>query len=93
MKTGSLDLDELGGYLESEINTIYGQSATGKTTLAFMFAISAAQEGKKVLFFDVEDSFSVDRIEQLGGSEVLKNILVMKVKSFEEQCLKPLGRV
>ncbi len=88
MKTGAPDVDSVISYLDNKINIIYGKSATGKTTLSLIFAISQAKEGKKVLFFDVENSFSVERVEQLGGKEVLDKILVMKVKDFDEQCKK-----
>lgn len=88
MKTGSDDLDELiGGYDSSRVIMIYGESATGKTTLAKLASIDAAKEGK-VVYLDVEDSFSVERFEQLAGEkarELLDKVLVLKVKDFDDQ--------
>lgn len=97
MKTGSLDLDNFlgGGYDSSRAIMIYGESATGKTTLAKLAAIEGAKNGK-VIYLDVENSFNVERFNQLSkDAKLLDNILVLKVKDFDDQLekiskLKPL---
>jgi len=73
--------------IKNEITTIYGEAATGKTTLAKILAIEAAKNGK-VIFIDTENGFSVERIRQLSGEEydnVINKIFVMKIKGLEEQ--------
>ena len=97
MKTGSLDLDTFlnGGYDSSRAIIIYGESATGKTTLAKLAAIEGAKEGK-VIYLDIEDSFNVNRFIQLAGKEaptLLENIMVLKVKNFEDQLDKILEKM
>lgn len=89
MRSGCNDIDSLiGGYLDNKMNIIYGESATGKTTLALLFAIEQARQGKKILFFDIEDSFSVERFKQLSNNEqgLLERIIFVKIKNFKEQC-------
>ena len=40
------------------INLVYGEAATGKTTLAVQEALKEAKENKKIAFIDTENSFS-----------------------------------
>ena len=61
-----------------EVTCIYGPAASGKTTLALMACVEAAKEGKKVLFIDTEEGFSVDRFKQISGDVyLLKNIIIL----------------
>ena len=92
MKTGSPDLDLFlgGGYDSSRVIMIYGESATGKTTLAKLATINCAKKGK-VVYLDVENSFNVQRFGQLAGEnyeKLLENVLVLKVKDFDDQVEK-----
>jgi DNA repair protein RadB len=89
--TGSNCFDEFldGGY-SSNITTIYGGAATGKTTLVKLAAIEQLKNNK-VIFLDTENGFSVERFEQLAGEaykKLLENLLLFKIKSFKEQQLK-----
>ena len=43
-------------------NTIFGKSATGKTTLCMQAALIALKEGKKVVFIDTEEGFSFESL-------------------------------
>ena len=45
---------------------IYGPSASGKSTLAMQTSLEFAKKGK-VLFFDTEKSFSIDRIKLMDS--------------------------
>ena len=77
----------LDGY-SHRITSVYGASSTGKTTLALLLTLSFVKNGKKVLFFDVEDSFSVSRFEQLAGCDVkeyLERVFLLKPRTFHEQ--------
>lgn len=76
-----------GGYESEVINTIYGSAGSGKTNLALLAALSAANSGT-VIYIDTEGGFSPERAMQLNpkrGKEVLKNIVVLQPTTFDEQ--------
>ncbi|MFA5887895.1 MAG: AAA family ATPase [Candidatus Nanoarchaeia archaeon] len=79
-KTGCR-IDELIDYSNS-ISCIYGKAATGKTTICLM---AASKDEGKVIYIDTENSFSTDRLQQIAG-KIPENFVVMKAKSFDEQC-------
>ena len=89
ISSGDKELDELiDGYGE-EVNLIYGPGSSGKTTLALIAAVHQLKRNKKVVFIDTENSFSIDRFMQICGIDYLSfldRLLLLKVKSFEEQC-------
>lgn len=73
-----------------EINCIYGEAATGKTTLAKVEAIKFAKNGK-VAFIDSENGFNLERFKQIAGKDyenLLKNIFILKPRSLKEQELQ-----
>ncbi len=83
-------LDKLldGGIEPDVITAIYGPSASGKTNLCLMAAISVARSGKKVIFVDTEGGFSPIRLKQLSGDEadkMMSNIIFLKPTTFSEQ--------
>ena len=69
------------------INLVYGEAATGKTTLAIQEALKEAKNNKKIAFIDTENSFSVERIKQMDKNyeELIKKIFVFNPKDFLEQ--------
>ncbi len=74
--------------LDSGINLVYGESATGKTTLCLQIAGGVAEK-KKVVFIDTENGFSIERFKQIfpeDYKERLNNILLLRTNNFEEQC-------
>ncbi len=90
ISAGSYDLNKwlFGGYESDIVSVIYGGAGTGKTNFCLLAAISQAKKGNKVIFIDTEGGFSVERAKQLVNGdleEVLKNILLLKVTSFQEQ--------
>lgn len=93
ISAGSYDLNKFlfGGYETDIITTIYGPGASGKTNLCLLVAISQAKKGNKVVYMDTEGGFSSDRARQIlqgdkeQTEEILKNILLLKPTSFEEQ--------
>tara|TARA_Y100000310_G_scaffold159627_1_gene159287 strand:+ start:48979 stop:49614 length:636 start_codon:yes stop_codon:yes gene_type:complete len=91
MLTGSKDLDEfLGGY-GKHITIIYGKAATGKTTCCMLAALEQLKQNKKVLYLDIENSFSLERFEQLAKEDYKKyldNLILLRIKNFKEQSLK-----
>jgi len=60
ISSGSEIIDKLldGGY-NKVVTTIYGPAASGKTTMAMLAAIQQAEQGKKFVFVDTENGFSV----------------------------------
>ena len=87
ISSGSKDIDNFlnGGYLNGEVNMIYGPATSGKTTFCLMTALHFAKNNK-VLYIDTKNSFSVERVKQISDDEsLLDNILVKKVNNFDEQ--------
>jgi RecA/RadA recombinase len=84
------DLDLLKNVLRGnrqEICCVYGEPASGKTTLAKEAAIHQSNNGNKVIFIDSENSFSTERIMQLceNKKDILDNIFVLKPKNLKQQ--------
>ena len=82
-----------GNYVAG-INLIYGPAASGKTTCCLLASISMAKEGKKVIFIDTENGFSIERLKQLCADDynnIIDNIFLLKIKSFEDQKEKLYG--
>ncbi len=78
--------DLLGGGIEpGSLTLFYGEAGTGKTNICLQMARNVLREGKKVAFIDTE-GISYDRVSQIfDGEDLLKNLLVFQVHSFEEQ--------
>jgi len=89
ISSGSSAIDKLlnKGYEKDIISTVYGPAGSGKTTMCLLASTTVTKAGKKVIFIDTEGGFSIDRLRQLEGFDdnVLKNILILKPTSFEEQ--------
>jgi len=69
------------------MTTLYGPAASGKTTACLLATIACAERGKKIIFVDTENGFSVERLQQLTPNyrKVLDNLILLHVNSFEEQ--------
>lgn len=93
LPTGSKILDKLldGGYETDIITTIYGPSGSGKTNLCILCATNTARLGKKVIYIDTENNFSVERFKQICSSinldhlKTINNMAFFRPNSFEEQ--------
>jgi len=91
--SGSKILDKLldGGYEIGIITTIYGPSGSGKTNLCILAAINAIRSGKKVIYIDTENNFSVERFKQicialkLDYLKTINNMVFFKPTSFSGQ--------
>ena len=68
VSTGSQALDDLlGGGLERRtITQIYGEAASGKSTLCLMAAVANLRSGNSVVYIDTE-GFSVELFTQIAG--------------------------
>ncbi len=93
ISAGSFELNKFlfGGYETDVISTLYGPAGSGKTILSILVAVSQAKKGNKVIYMDTEGGFSIERVKQILKNDkeetekVLKNILLLKPTSFEEQ--------
>ncbi len=89
ISSGNKDLDDVVDGYGKEINLIYGPGSSGKTTLAKIVAVSQLKKGKKVVFLDTENGFSIERFMQICGIDYLNyldRLLLLKANSFEDQC-------
>lgn len=82
--------------LNKGINLVYGEPASGKTTLAMELALKEAINNK-VIYIDTENGFSIERIKQLDKhyNDKLDNICLIKINSFKEQrkCFENLSDI
>ena len=90
ISAGSYDLNKwlYGGYEKGIITMIAGTPGSGKTNMTILAACSQAKKGKKVIFVDTEGGFSSERVKQIVGDnyeDILKNILLLQITSFDEQ--------
>lgn len=86
ISTGFLVLDKLIKGYKDELIMIYGEPATGKTTLVLMAMAFQAKNNKKILFLDTEDGFSIDRYKQITKElDSLKNVIKISIKNFNMQ--------
>ena len=70
LPSGSEDLDRLigGGYEPRVITQLYGEAASGKSTLCLLATVQALRTGKTVVYIDTE-GFSSERFRQIAGEE------------------------
>lgn len=90
-------IDELlgGGIDTGTITQIYGESATGKTSICLMLAYRTALNGGKVVYMDTE-GLSGERIEQIfRDKSALDNVFVYDIYDFKQQSsvIKNISRV
>ena len=76
----------LGGGIEvGAVTLFYGEAGCGKTNICLQLARNVCKEGKKVAFVDTE-GLSNDRSRQIfKDDDMLNNILLFSVHSFQEQ--------
>jgi len=78
----------LGGGLEVRtITQIYGEPASGKSTLCMIVAIACLRSGRPVVYVDSE-GFSVERFRQIAGGDIEKiadNLFLFEPLDFEHQ--------
>ncbi|MDQ1278962.1 MAG: repair protein RadB [Thermoproteota archaeon] len=73
-----------------QLTLAYGESNTGKTTLAIQSAVNSAKNGLKTIFIDSDNSFSANRLSQIAYpnvSTISQFIFVLKPHSFYEQSI------
>ena len=82
IKTGLKELDQFlgGGIKEGLIISISGQSATGKTQLAFQICLNALNKGKEILFHDTTGEFRPERLVEMMQFQKINPSLLDKIK-------------
>ena len=82
IKTGLKELDQFlgGGIKEGLIISISGQSATGKTQLAFQICLNALNNGKEILFHDTTGEFRPERLVEMMQFQKINPSLLDKIK-------------
>lgn len=77
----------LNGGIESDVITnVYGPAGSGKTNIGVCTTLSCINKGKDVIYVDTEGSFSLERFNQLGGSEILiKKVILLEPSCWKEQ--------
>lgn len=87
LPTGCAGLDKLlkGGVESGILTQIYGEAASGKTTLCLQLACNCVNEKKKVAYIDTE-GVSMERLLQIGGPDLkVDYVLIFRPYSLEEQ--------
>jgi len=82
IKTGLKELDQFlrGGIKEGLVTSISGQSATGKTQLAFQICLNALYSGKAILFLDTTGEFRPERLLEMMQLQKINPSLLDKIK-------------
>jgi len=90
--TGARGLDALlgGGLQSGAVTFIYGEPASGKTTLVLSIVVNhiRADPGARAYYVDADRKFSLPRFVEITGvdaSEILKHFTYSKLENFEEQ--------
>src|SRR5512137_2116950 len=78
----------IGGGLEMRTLTqIYGEPASGKSTLAMIAAVSCLRAGHPVVYIDSE-GFSLERFRQIAGEDterIAEHLFLFEPLDFEHQ--------
>ena len=82
IKTGLKELDQFlgGGIKDGLITSISGQSATGKTQLAFQICLNAFDKRKEILFHDTTGEFRPERLVEMMQFQKINPSLLGKIK-------------
>lgn len=87
--SGSEVIDHLlcGGFENRTLTTIYGPAGSGKTNIVLLASKDVLKKGKKVIFIDTENSFSVERFRQIGGlcEDFYDKMIILRPQDFSEQ--------
>lgn len=95
LSSGSGELDKLlgGGLAPGVITQVYGEPASGKSTLCMMASVSALRAGGRVLFLDSE-GFSAERFRQIAGEQaesLAANLYLFEPEDFTQQGMMVKG--
>ena len=83
-------MDQLldGGYEADAITTVYGPAGCGKTNICLHALVEVTRKGDKVIYFDTEGGYSVERLKQIAPNDyeqLLKQVFFFRPTTFLEQ--------
>lgn len=87
--SGSVIFDEIlskgKGIPQKKFISLSSPSGAGKSTGVLYFMKWALQQGKKVLYLDIEKGVNMDQLEGIGISEYLnKNLFIVQASCYED---------
>jgi len=87
--SGNSAMDQLlGGGLEVKtITQVYGEPASGKSTICMIAAVTSLRAGQTVVFIDSE-GFSIERFRQIAGTDtekIAERLFLFEPIDFEQQ--------
>jgi RecA/RadA recombinase len=88
LATGTPPIDRLleGGLHAGEITTIFGEAATGKSTLAYQSLINVVKMGLSTIYIDPEHKFNTRRIAQIDDrTDISDFIALFQPETFNQQ--------
>ncbi|MFX1465902.1 MAG: ATPase domain-containing protein [Promethearchaeota archaeon] len=88
LPTGSPPIDRLlvGGLHAGEITTVFGEAATGKSTLAYQSLINVAKMELCTIFIETEFKFNTRRIAQINDkTDISDFITIFQPETFNQQ--------
>jgi DNA repair protein RadB len=90
LPTGCAPLDEIlgGGFRFGDLSLIYGEAATGKTTMVVSALTNHLKSDPwaKAYFVDSDQKLSTKRLSQIfGDPQLLERVLIWRPESFSQQ--------
>jgi len=88
LPTGAPPIDRLleGGLHAGEITTVFGEAATGKSTLAYQSLINVAKMELSTIYIDTEHRFNTRRIAQIDNrTDISDFISLFQPETFTQQ--------
>lgn len=85
---GTLDRLLMGGLHDGQFTHVFGEAASGKTTLALQFVSAACGLGMRTILVNSESSSPIERLEQITGKEFRSledSVRILVPKDFDEQ--------
>ena len=91
LSSGCVSLDRMlqGGLKPKQLALIYGEAATGKTTLALQYTINCARKGYVIIYIDTDGTFPSKRFKQMASDyeNIAPQIGILTPKDFFQQTI------
>lgn len=88
MISGIAPLDSVLGDIRKGLLVIYGDAASGKTTLSLQYLLSVLESGGRVLFISTENELFIDRLSgMVSNSILLERMDLLVVRDYNVQNL------
>ena len=88
MISGISVLDNILGDIASGLMVVYGDAASGKTTLSLQYSISVLKSKGRILFISTENELFIDRLcNMIDNEKLLDKMELIIVRNFDVQNL------